>query len=41
MHISVKEIRRNLDGPPKGKKGAPECLGISWPKVAQIGPSWC
>ena len=38
VHISLKEIGRNLDGPPNGKM---ELVGISWPKVAQIGPSWC
>ena len=39
--ISMQEIWRNFDGPPKGKQGATECFGISRPKVAQIGPSWC
>ena len=40
----MKEIGRNLGGPPKGqKKGATvrNVFGMSRPKVAQKGPSWC
>ena len=41
VRISMKEIWRNLDGPPKNKELWIYVVSFefSWPKVAQIGPS--
>ena len=41
MRISVKEIWRNLDGPPKNKELLSYIVKFEFsrPKVAEIGPS--
>ena len=43
MRISIKEIWRNLDGPPKIKEWWSYVVSFEFsrPKVAQIGPSRC
>ena len=43
MRISMKDIWRNLDGPPKNKElwSYVVKFEFSRPKVAQIGPSRC
>ena len=43
MRISMKDIWRNLDGPPKNKELWSYVVKFEFSrrKVAQIGPSWC
>ena len=43
MHISMKEIWCNLDGPPKNKELWSYVVKVEFsrPKVPQIGPSRC
>ena len=38
MRITMKEIGRNFDGPPRGKNGVAQWFRISWPQAAQRTP---